>query len=261
MPVLTDTTQLDIIPAIPLTIILDILQVVIILALIYIAVRVFRVVVRRAGGTVPSGLVASIQQIGSWSIWVTGIIIILSQLQVNTTILLLILGLGGLAVIVAYQDVLGDIGAAQFISNYQAFKVGEWIEVEHHYGRVIERNLIHTKLLTPDNEIAVIPNSLLLKNSVVNRTRSGGLRIQVPIFVGRGPDLKQLEERLVQIGQEMKVDLIPDASPVVRVTEVDALGARLVLMLHIANPAKRDQITSEVQKRVYELLEELDSRK
>ncbi len=261
MPTLMDPTQLDIIPAIPLTIVLDILQVVVILALTYVAVRIFRVIVRRAGGTVPSGLVASVQQIGSWSIWIIGIIIILSQLAVNTSILLLILGLGGIAVIVAYAGVLGDIGAAQFISNYQAFKVGEWIEVEHHYGRVIERNLIHTKLLTPDNEIVVIPNSLLLKHSVVNRTRSGSLRIQVPIFVGRGPGLKQLEERLVQIGHEMKVDLVPDSSPMVRVVEVNSEGARLVLMLSIANPAKRDQIISEVQKRVYDLLEELDSRK
>src|SRR5881397_3170303 len=128
--------------------VLDLLEVVVILALTYIVTRVFRVIVRRAGGQVPGGLVASLQQIGSWAIWVLGIIVILSQLQVNIDILYLILGLGGVAVIVAYQGILGDIGAAQFISNYQAFKVGEWIEVERHYGRVLERNLIHTKLLT-----------------------------------------------------------------------------------------------------------------
>src|SRR5712692_9555006 len=239
---------------IQLTIITDILQVVVILVLTYIIVRIFRVVVRRLGGTVPSGLVASFQQIGSWAIWTIGIIVILSQLQVNTTILLLILGLGGIAVIVAYQGILGDIGAAQFISNYQAFKVGEWIEVERHYGRVLERNLIHTKLLTPDNEVVVIPNSMLLKNSVVNRTRSGGLRVQVPILVKAGTDLKMVEDKLMKIGEEMKVDLVPESSPLVRVTELNSDSARLVLMLHIANPAKRDQVISDVQRRAYELL-------
>ncbi len=235
-------------------IIIDILQVIVILLLTYVAVRVYRVVVRRAGGQVPSGLVASLQQIGAWAIWAIGLIIILSQLQVNTSILLLILGLGGISVIVAYQDVLGDIGAAQFISNYQAFKVGEWIEVERHYGRVVERNLIHTKLLTPDNEVVVIPNSMLLKNAVVNRTRSGGLRVQVPILVKAGTDLKMVEDKLMKIGEEMKVDLVPDSSPLVRVTELNSDSARLVLMLHIANPAKRDQVISDVQRRAYELL-------
>ena len=235
-------------------IIIDILQVIVILLLTYVAVRVYRVVVRRAGGQVPSGLVASLQQIGAWAIWAIGLIIILSQLQVNTSILLLILGLGGISVIVAYQGILGDIGAAQFISNYQAFKVGEWIEVERHYGRVLERNLIHTKLLTPDNEVVVIPNSMLLKNSVVNRTRSGGLRVQVPILVKAGTDLKIVEDKLMKIGEDMKVDLVPDSSPLVRVTELNSDSARLVLMLHIANPAKRDQVISDVQRRAYELL-------
>jgi len=235
-------------------IIIDILQVIVILLLTYVAVRVYRVVVRRAGGQVPSGLVASLQQIGAWAIWAIGLIIILSQLQVNTSILLLILGLGGISVIVAYQGILGDIGAAQFISNYQAFKVGEWIEVERHYGRVLERNLIHTKLLTPDNEVVVIPNSMLLKNSVVNRTRSGGLRVQVPILLKAGTDLKMIEDKLMKIGEEMRVDLVPDSSPLVRVTELNSDTARLVLMLHIANPAKRDQVISDVQRKAYELL-------
>lgn len=238
---------------------LDILQVVIILLLTYVVVRIFRVAVRRAGGQVPSGLVASLQQIGAWAIWIVGIVVILAQLQVNTSILLLVLGLGGLAVIVAYQGILGDIGAAQFISNYQAFKVGEWIQVEHHYGRVVERNLIHTKLLTPDNEVVIIPNSLLLKNSVVNRTRSGGLRVQVPVFVRAGTDLKTVEEKLVVIGEELKVDLAPDSTPSVRVLELNNDGARLVLILHIANPAKRDQVISDVQRRVYELLPDMNN--
>ncbi len=236
--------------------IIDILQVLIALLFTYVAVRVYRVVVGRAGRQVPGGLIASLQQIGAWAIWTIGIIIILSLpiLQVNTNILLLILGLGGLAVIVAYQDVLGDIGAAQFISNYQAFKVGEWIEVERYYGRVVERNLIHTKLLTPDNEVVVIPNSMLLKNPVVNRTRSGGLRVQVPILVKAGTDLKMVEDKLMKIGEDMKVDLVLDSSPLVRVTELNSDSARLVLMLHIANPAKRDQVISDVQRRAYELL-------
>jgi len=236
--------------------IIDILQVLVALLFTYVAVRVYRVVVGRAGRQVPGGLIASLQQIGAWAIWTIGIIIILSLpiLQVNTNILLLILGLGGLAVIVAYQDVLGDIGAAQFISNYQAFKVGEWIEVERYYGRVVERNLIHTKLLTPDNEVVVIPNSMLLKNPVVNRTRSGGLRVQVPILVKAGTDLKIVEDKLMKIGEDMKVDLVPDSSPLVRVTELNSDSARLVLMLHIVNPAKRDQVISDVQRRAYDLL-------
>jgi hypothetical protein len=54
---------------------------------------------------------------------------------------------------------------------------------------------------------------------------------------------------------------VPDAPPQVRVTQVTSQEAHLVLMLRITNPAKRDQLISDVQERFYELLPELDARK
>jgi small conductance mechanosensitive channel len=233
---------------------IQLLQVALIFILTYLVVRFYRIIITRIAGTVPSGLVASFQQIGSWAIWVLGVIIILNTLNVSILLLLVLLFLGGLAMIMAYRSILTDMAASQFISTYQPFKVGEWIEVQDYYGRVIERNLIQTRILTPDNEIVIVPNSLLLRRSVINRTRSGGLRVQIPVVVETKRDLKEIEDHLIQIGAEMKVDLLPDSQPQVRVTQVTPEETRLVLLLQIANPAKRDQIISDVQKNFYELI-------
>lgn len=235
------------------------LPIAIILLVTFLVVRVYRLIIRRLGGTMPAGLVASFQQIGSWAIWVIGLLIMLSQIQVNTEVLLLIVLLGGSAIIIGYRNILTDIAASQFISSYQAFKIGEWIEVQNNYGRVIERNLVHTKLLTPDNEIVIIPNSVMLKRSVVNRSRSGGLRVQVPVFVGKETDLGKVEEGLLDIAKSLKVDLIQDAPPQFRVAEISPEGVKVLLMLRIANPAKRDLIISEVEKQSYNLLKDLDN--
>ncbi len=240
---------------------ISIFQVVLTLLFTFLVVRLYRSIIHRAAGSVPSGLVASLQQIGSWAIWIFGIIIVLNQLDVAINVLLLILFLGGVAIIVAYRNILTDMAASQFISTYQPFKVGEWIEVQDYYGRVIERNLIQTKILTSDNEIVIVPNSTLLKRSVINRSRSGGLRVQIPVTVDSKYDLKNVEKNLLEIGQEMKTDLVPDAPPQVRVTQVTSQQAHLVLMLRITNPAKRDQLISDVQEKFYELLPELDARK
>src|SRR3989442_9559503 len=231
-----------------------IFYVVLTLLFTFLVVRLYRSIIHRAAGSVPSGLVASLQQIGSWAIWIFGIIIGLSQLDVAINVLLLILFLGGVAIIVAYMNILTDMAASQFISTYQPFKVGEWIEVQDYYGRVIERNLIQTKILTPDNEIVIIPNSTLLRRSVINRTRSGALRVQIPVVVNTQIDLTRMEDQLLHIAEEMKVDLLPDTTPQVRVTQVTPQETQLLLLLHIANPAKRDQIISEIQKKFYELL-------
>src|SRR2546427_1034760 len=231
-----------------------IFYVVLTLLFTFLVVRLYRSIIHRAAGSVPSGLVASLQQIGSWAIWIFGIIIGLSQLDVAINVLLLILFLGGVAIIVAYRNILTDMAASQFISTYQPFKVGEWIEVQDYYGRVIERNLIQTKILTSDNEIVIVPNSTLLKRSVINRTRSGALRVQIPVVVSTEINLAKIEDQLLHIAEDIKVDLLPDTTPQVRVTEVTPQETQLVLLLQIANPAKRDQIISGVQKKFYELL-------
>ncbi|MBO0888971.1 mechanosensitive ion channel family protein [Candidatus Bathyarchaeota archaeon] len=230
---------------------------VLIIVVTYLAVRAYKVIVTRIAGTVPSGLVASLQQIGSWAIWILGVIILLNWLAVPTLLLIVLLLLGGLTMIVAYRDILTDMAASQFVSTYQPYKVGEWIEAEDYYGRVIERNLIQTRILTADNEIVVIPNSVILRGSLVNRTRSGGLRVQIPVKVETKINLKKIEEYLLGIAADMKVDLLPDSAPQVRVTQVAPQETSLLLLLQISNPAKRDQIVSDVQKRFYELLSEI----
>lgn len=232
----------------------QLLTVVLIIILTYLVVRFYRIIITRIAGTVPSGLVASLQQIGSWAIWVLGVIIILNTLNVSILLLLVLLFLGGLTMITAYRHILTDMAASQFVSTYQPFKVGEWIEVQDYYGRVIERNLIQTKILTADNEIVIIPNSTLLKRSVINRTRSGALRVQIPVVVSTEIDLAKIEDQLLHIAEEMKVDLLLDTTPQVRVTQVTPQETQLLLLLQIANPAKRDQIISGVQKKFYELL-------
>lgn len=237
----------------------QIISVVIIIVLTYLAVRLYRIIITRFSGTIPSGLVASLQQIGSWAIWILGVIIVLNTLNVSIALLLLLLFLGGITMIVAYRNILTDMAASQFISTYQPFKVGEWIEIQDNYGRVIERNLVQTKILTPDNEIVVIPNHTLLSRSIVNRSRSGGLRVQIPVTVETKINLKKIEEYLLAIATDMKVDLLPDSTPQVRVTQVSPTETSLLLLLQIANPAKRDQIVSDVQKKFYELLSELAS--
>ncbi len=237
----------------------QVIIVAIILILTYLVERVYRAIITRVSGTVPSGLIVSFQQIGTWIIRAFAVIIIASIFSFNILLLLLILLLAGLAMITAYRNILTDMAASQFVSTYQPFKVGEWIEVQDYYGRVIERNLIQTKILTPDNEIVVIPNSMLLRRSIVNRTRSGGLRVQIPVTVETKISLKKIEDYLLGIAADMKVDLLPDSTPQMRVTQVTPSETRLVLLLQIANPAKRDQIISDVQKKFYELFSELAS--
>src|SRR5205814_8835816 len=113
---------------------------------------------------------------------------------------------------------------------------------------------IQSKILTPDNEIVIIPNSTLLRRSVANRTRSGALRIQIPVAVSTEIDLTKIEDQLLHIAEDIRVDLLPDTTPQVRVTQVTSQETQLVPLLHTAHPPKQDQISPQVQKQFYDLL-------
>jgi small-conductance mechanosensitive channel len=71
-------------------------------------------------------------------------------------------------------------------------------------------------------------------------------------------DLQKVEDGMLEIGRSLKVDLIPDAPPQFRVTEITPEGVKVALMLRISNPSKRDQIISEVEKQSYNLLKGLN---
>src|SRR2546428_7117666 len=97
---------------------LSLLQVVVTLLITFLVVRFYRIIIQRAAGSVPSGLVASLQQIGSLAIWVLGIIIVLSQLAVAIKVLLLLIFLWGVAIIVAYRNILNVMTASTDFSHY-----------------------------------------------------------------------------------------------------------------------------------------------
>src|SRR5215470_10519616 len=102
------------------TIGIELLTVAIVIAATFLTVRLYRMGVSRLSRSMHPRLVGLVQQFGSLVIWTIVIIILLSQfLGNNIEILLLIIGLGSLAILLAYQDVLTDVAASQFISIYQ----------------------------------------------------------------------------------------------------------------------------------------------
>src|SRR5437660_11698280 len=95
---------------------ISLLRVVVTLLITFLVVRFYRIIIQRAAGSVPSGLVASLQQIVSWAIWILGIIIILSQLDVPINVILLILFSGRASIIVPYRNIISFMSATQVIS-------------------------------------------------------------------------------------------------------------------------------------------------
>ncbi len=80
---------------------------------------------------------------------------------------------GAVAIILglALQSTLADVFSGIAISLGRSYSIGDWIVVDSGFeGRIIEANWQAVHLLTASNDLAVIPNSVLAKAKLVNRS-------------------------------------------------------------------------------------------
>ncbi len=64
------------------------------------------------------------------------------------------------------QETLGNILGGLALQLDKSFQIGDWVMVDGERGKVIEVRWRHTALLTPNGEVIVLPNSLLMKAKV-----------------------------------------------------------------------------------------------
>jgi small-conductance mechanosensitive channel len=103
-----------------------------------------------------------------WAIWVVGGLLVLSNLGVNINSLIAGLGIGGIAVALALQNVLSDLFASFSIYFDKPFEVGDFISVGAHRGVVEKIGVKTTRLRALEGEEVVISNAELTSARVQN---------------------------------------------------------------------------------------------
>jgi small-conductance mechanosensitive channel len=80
-------------------------------------------------------------------------------------------GIGSLVVALALQEPLSNLFAGLLLQINRPFQQGEWIRVGQDEGTVVEVNWRHTAIRTRDNDLIIIPNGAMAKNSFKNYSR------------------------------------------------------------------------------------------
>ena len=110
---------------------------------------------------------------------------VLSIFGVQLTAVVTVLGVVGLAVSLALQDVLKNLVAGLYILVERPFTIGEQIEFKTFSGVVETIELRITALRTAGGQRVIIPNAMLFAETLVNRSAYGRqlarLRIVVPL--------------------------------------------------------------------------------
>ncbi len=160
-----------------------------------------------AGNVIYSGLMVFI------------ILAALSKLGINTNSFIAILGAAGLAVGLAFQGTLSNVGAGVLLVFFRPFNVGDFINAAGESGSVEEINLFSTLLKTGDNKQIIIPNSAIIGGNITNFSKKETRRVDFTFGIGYDDDLKLAKETLEEI---INADerVLKDPAPFVAVSEL-----------------------------------------
>ncbi len=103
--------------------------------------------------------------------------------NVNVTSLIASLGVGGIAVALAVQNILADLLASLSIALDRPFVIGDYIVVDDHSGTVEHIGLKTTRVRSLSGEQLIIANNDLLKSRIRNYKRMQERRVVFTIRV------------------------------------------------------------------------------
>ncbi|WP_108422962.1 mechanosensitive ion channel family protein [Flagellimonas amoyensis] len=135
----------------------------------------------------------------SWALKVFLVIVVISRLGVDVTTFAAVIAAAGLAVGLALQGSLSNFAGGVLIMIFKPYRIGDLIEAQGILGKVKEIEIFTTKMVTPQNKLAIVPNGAVANGNIINYTAEGKMRVDTVIGVGYGEDIKKTKEVLLNV--------------------------------------------------------------
>jgi small-conductance mechanosensitive channel len=139
-------------------------------------------------------MVTIVQFVANLVIWSLVLLVALDNLGVQVKALLTGLGIGGIAVALAVQNVLGDLLASVSIALDKPFGVGDMLTLDNGYAGTVEAiGIKSTRLRSISGEQIVVPNAELVRTRIRNFGRLTERRSVFRFGIGCGTPAASLE--------------------------------------------------------------------
>jgi small conductance mechanosensitive channel len=151
---------------------------------------------------VDAGLVTFIGSFISLASKILIVITAITQLGIQMTSFITVLGAAGLAIGMAFSGTLSNFAGGIMILVLKPFKVGDTINAQGQQGTVKEIQIFNTYLYAPDNKVIILPNGPVANGSIVNITRENNRRLDILLPVNYGNDIKKVFELIEKSYEE-----------------------------------------------------------
>jgi len=164
-------------------------------------------------------LVRFLTSIMGWLLLLFVVIAALSQLGVDTTSLVALIGAAGLAIGLSLQSSLANFAAGVMLIIFRPFTKGDFVEAGGAMGSVDRISIFTTTLTTPDNKEVIVPNGSILSSNITNFSARPTRRVDMVFGISYDDDIRKAKQLLEEI---ISADdrVLPEPAPVVALGEL-----------------------------------------
>ena len=148
------------------------------------------------------GLITFLRSMTLIGIRIMVIISAATQLGVEMTSFVALLGAAGLAIGMAFSGTLSNLAGGVMILFFKPFKVGDFVDLGGVEGAVKEIQIFNTILTTIDNKIIIMPNGPVANGTIINYTMADKRRVDWTFGIAYGDDLKKAKDLLQSFIQD-----------------------------------------------------------
>lgn len=163
-----------------------------------------------------------------WIVFGFGLMLVLSGLGVDVTPLFALIGGASFILAFALQSSLGNLAAGLMIMINRPFDVGDLINIAGVLGTVESVSIFSTKLVTPDNQIIIVPNSNVWNDVIRNVTASSTRRVDLTFGIGYEDNIETAQCVLEETVMKHPL-VLHDPAPVIRVWELGESSVNFIV--------------------------------
>lgn len=163
---------------------------------------VHRLVLRISDNRPFSDLLGAIARIG---VVLTAAFVALEMLSLDKTVTSLLAGIGvvGLALGFACQDIAANFMSGFIMAVRRPFDVGDLVEVNGRFGQIRAIEMRATEVETPDGLTVLIPNKDVMQNAIVNYTKTPGRRLDLEVGTAYANDMEKVRTVTIAAVQDV----------------------------------------------------------
>lgn len=172
----------------------------------------------------------------------------LSQLGLDTTSLVALVGAAGIAVGLALKESLGNFAAGVMILIFRPFKIGDFINAAGMMGTIKEIGIFQTRMTDPANVEVIVPNATLYNSPISNFSTYPTRRIEIVVGIDYKNDPKAAKNIIESLCAE-EPRVLAEPAPLVLVNDFGASSIDLLVRVWV-NASDLPQVQSELREQI-----------